>query len=152
MQQATLPGGHGIRSAVQLAPWAYLTLTAASTDLIQPILPFHLHNVPLSKSAVCASMMIVQQQNYYTMCMPVGSGDLRNFIFGLFMKNCPRKKFWLAFVKYRYICAFPIEMLNPLYRNNNLNPKEVLTMAMHTFAIIAMNQLRMLVHIGNGLW
>jgi len=48
--QATLPvrsGGLGIRSAVQVAPSAYLASTAASTDLVHRIVPTRLRDVPL---------------------------------------------------------------------------------------------------------
>ena len=47
--QATLPvklGGLGIRCAAHLAPCAYLASTAASADLVQHIVPPHLHDVP----------------------------------------------------------------------------------------------------------
>ena len=48
--QASLPvkfGGLGIRSAVQLAPSAFLTSAAGSSDLVHDILPPHLQNTPL---------------------------------------------------------------------------------------------------------
>ena len=47
--QAFLPvkfGGLGIRSAVQLSSSAFLTSTAASSDLVHQILPFRLHAAP----------------------------------------------------------------------------------------------------------
>ena len=47
--QATLPigvGGLGIRSAVQLAPSAFLASAAASRDLVNQILPLHLQSLP----------------------------------------------------------------------------------------------------------
>ena len=47
--QATLPvklGGLGIRCAAQIAPCAYLASTAASTDLVQHIVPPHLRDIP----------------------------------------------------------------------------------------------------------
>ena len=48
--QASLPvklGGLGIRSAVHLAPSAYLASTSASADLVQCIVPPHVHDIPL---------------------------------------------------------------------------------------------------------
>ena len=48
--QASLPvkfGGLGIRSAVQLAPSAFLASAAGSSDLVHDILPPHLQNTPL---------------------------------------------------------------------------------------------------------
>ena len=48
--QASLPvkkGGLGIRSAVQLAPSAFLASAAGSSDLAHHILPSHLQSVPL---------------------------------------------------------------------------------------------------------
>ena len=48
--QATLPvklGGFGIRCAAQIAPCAYLASTAASTDLVQHIVPPHLRDIPV---------------------------------------------------------------------------------------------------------
>ena len=48
--QATLPvryGGLGFRSAVQLAPSAYLASTAASSGLISHILPASLQSLPI---------------------------------------------------------------------------------------------------------
>ena len=48
--QATLPvrlGGLGIRSAVQVAPSAFLVSTAASIDLVRHIVPPHLRDTPL---------------------------------------------------------------------------------------------------------
>lgn len=47
--QASLPvrqGGLGIRSAVQLAPSAFLASAAASSDLVHQILPDRLHSIP----------------------------------------------------------------------------------------------------------
>ena len=56
--QATLPikqGGLGIRSAVQLAPSAFLASAAASSELIQNILPARLQSQPIPSydSALC---------------------------------------------------------------------------------------------------
>ena len=51
--QASLPvrsGGLGIRSAVQLAPSAFLASAAGSSDLIHQILPPWLHDMPYSAS------------------------------------------------------------------------------------------------------
>ena len=48
--QATLPvrmGGLGIRSAVQLAPSAFLASAAAASDLVNHIVPIHLQGSPL---------------------------------------------------------------------------------------------------------
>ena len=48
--QASLPvryGGLGIRSAVQLAPSAFLASAAGSSDLVYRILPIHFQNAPL---------------------------------------------------------------------------------------------------------
>ena len=52
--QATLPvnhGGLGFRSAVDLAPSAYLASTAASTELVHSIVPHHLGDLPLPSQA-----------------------------------------------------------------------------------------------------
>ena len=57
--QASLPvkfGGLGIRSAVQLAPSAFLTSAAGSSDLAHHILPSHLQNVPLPYVADAAAL------------------------------------------------------------------------------------------------
>ena len=48
--QASLPvsnGGLGVRSAVQLAPSAFLASAAGCTSLTRRILPSHLHNLPI---------------------------------------------------------------------------------------------------------
>ena len=48
--QATLPvkrGGLGIRCATQITSCAYLASSAASTDLVQHIVPPHLRGIPL---------------------------------------------------------------------------------------------------------
>ena len=57
--QASLPvkfGGLGIRSAVQLAPSAFLASAAGSSDLAHHILPSHLQNVPLPNVADAAAL------------------------------------------------------------------------------------------------
>ena len=48
--QASLPvkfGGFGIRSAVQLAPSAFLASAAASSDLVHHIIPPHIQSSPI---------------------------------------------------------------------------------------------------------
>ena len=48
--QATLPvkqGGLGIRSAVDIAPSAFLASSHASSELVSAILPSHLNSLPL---------------------------------------------------------------------------------------------------------
>ena len=48
--QSSLPvsqGGLGVRSAVQLAPSAFLASAAGCTSLTRRILPLHLHDLPL---------------------------------------------------------------------------------------------------------
>ena len=59
--QATLPvkqGGLGIRSAVDIAPSAFLALSHASSELVSALLPSHLNSLPLpfiDEAAACWS-------------------------------------------------------------------------------------------------
>ncbi len=57
--QASLPvkdGGLGVRSAVDLAPSAYLSSTSATRDLVLQILPLRLRSVPVPFKSVAMSL------------------------------------------------------------------------------------------------
>ena len=74
--QASLPvryGGLGIRSAVQLAPSAFLASAAGSSDLAHHILPSHLQSLPLPNVAEAAELW----SQGHNQPPPVGSASHR---------------------------------------------------------------------------
>ena len=74
--QAALPvkfGGLGVRRAAQVAPSAYLSSTAATTDLVTAILPASHHSIPIPS----ADIALVKWSQDHNTSPPQGQGACR---------------------------------------------------------------------------